>query len=263
MFEGELWLSRLHSSPIRDIGAPQLAAEVLNYGAVTDFKQSRVPGVLTKIPTVQPTPFARKAGSRAVTPHVNSYDIPVLFNVQASVNWVMNIHQVEYKQPEDYKTLNEANIGIEEFKPNSARGTSQRPRGTGASITQPPPRQCRVTARQCRGKSRHDLRQLAAAVCGIYAVAAVCGTCLRQFWHFAAAIVLHAAAVALATCDTFEIVCNSPFGTVTNLPSHCGTSGSCQRHSWGTAAITCSTFNGLKCVFIHLPESTPSPTIHH
>ncbi|KAJ7752371.1 hypothetical protein B0H16DRAFT_1691103 [Mycena metata] len=47
-----------------------------------------------------------------------------------------------------------AKIGKHRDWLNSAYGTSQRPRGTGASITQPPPRQCRVTARQCRGKSR-------------------------------------------------------------------------------------------------------------
>ncbi|KAJ7720191.1 hypothetical protein B0H16DRAFT_1474539 [Mycena metata] len=59
--------------------------------------------------------------------------------------------------------------------------------------------------------------QIRAAVCGSlrqpnsgkHATAAVCGTCQRQIWHFAAAIVLHAAVVVLAACGTFAIVCGS------------------------------------------------------
>ncbi|KAJ7741884.1 hypothetical protein B0H16DRAFT_1861695 [Mycena metata] len=49
-------------------------------------------------------------------------------------------------------------------RPNSPCGTGQKPRGTGASITQPPPRQCRVTARQCRSKSRQARHFLPARV---------------------------------------------------------------------------------------------------
>ncbi|KAJ7128298.1 hypothetical protein C8R46DRAFT_1247011 [Mycena filopes] len=95
-----------------------------------------------------------------------------------------------------------------------------------------------------------------AALCGNQ-TAAIGGTCQRQNWQFAAAIVLHAAAVVLSTCGTFAVAC----GNLVCDMRHCDHTAASR---CGTSSGTNSTFKSsaeLPTAYLMLPD--PPPLCRH